>query len=106
MKRILNSTRDRILSTAEQLFAESGIAATSMRSITSVARVNLAAVNYHFGSKEALEKTSAGVLLTDKSVFVQTLGIIFLKLTNISIPHKMYSNKEKAIQWLNTYIDP
>ena len=54
MKRILNSTRDRILSTAEQLFAESGIAATSMRSITSVARVNLAAVNYHFGSKEAL----------------------------------------------------
>jgi len=54
MKRILNSTRDRILSTAEQLFAESGIAATSMRSITSMARVNLAAVNYHFGSKEAL----------------------------------------------------
>lgn len=54
MKRILNSTRDRILSTAEQLFAESGIAATSMRSITSVARVNLAAVNYHFGSKDAL----------------------------------------------------
>lgn len=54
MKRILNSTRDRILATAETLFAESGIAATSMRSITSMARVNLAAVNYHFGSKEAL----------------------------------------------------
>ncbi len=54
MKRILNSTRERILSTAEQLFAESGIAATSMRSITAMARVNLAAVNYHFGSKEAL----------------------------------------------------
>lgn len=54
MKRIINSTRDRILSTAETLFAESGIAATSMRSITSMARVNLAAVNYHFGSKEAL----------------------------------------------------
>ncbi|MBT8141518.1 MAG: TetR/AcrR family transcriptional regulator [Gammaproteobacteria bacterium] len=54
MKRILNSTRERILSTAEQLFAESGIAATSMRSITAMARVNLAAVNYHFGSKDAL----------------------------------------------------
>jgi AcrR family transcriptional regulator len=54
MKPMLSSTRERILSTAEQLFAEGGVATTSLRSITSLARVNLAAVNYHFGSKEAL----------------------------------------------------
>lgn len=54
MKRIINSTRERILTSAEELFAQSGIAATSMRAITAMARVNLAAVNYHFGSKEAL----------------------------------------------------
>ena len=54
MKRIINSTRERILTSAEELFAQSGIAATSMRAITALARVNLAAVNYHFGSKEAL----------------------------------------------------
>jgi AcrR family transcriptional regulator len=47
-------TRERILSTAEALFMESGYAGTSLRMITARAKVNLAAVNYHFGSKEAL----------------------------------------------------
>lgn len=47
-------TKDRILSAAEALFMEQGYAATSLRSITAKAKVNLAAVNYHFGSKEAL----------------------------------------------------
>lgn len=49
-----HSTIDRILDTAEQLFAEKGFTETSLRMITSRAGVNLAAVNYHFGSKEAL----------------------------------------------------
>ncbi len=44
----------RILDTAEALFAEKGFAETSLRTITSRAKVNLAAVNYHFGSKKAL----------------------------------------------------
>lgn len=48
------ATRDRILDAAERLFAENGFAATSHRQITAAARVNLAAVNYHFGSKEEL----------------------------------------------------
>ncbi|AUL17895.1 TetR/AcrR family transcriptional regulator [Bordetella bronchiseptica] len=48
------STREIILETAEQLFAQQGHDGTSMRQITSAAGVNLAAVNYHFGSKEAL----------------------------------------------------
>ncbi|MDN6297374.1 MAG: TetR family transcriptional regulator [Halomonas sp.] len=47
-------TMTRILDTAEVLFAERGFAETSLRNITSKARVNLAAVNYHFGSKKAL----------------------------------------------------
>lgn len=49
-------TRERVLDTAERLFSENGFAATSLRSITAEAGVNLAAVNYHFGSKEALVK--------------------------------------------------
>lgn len=48
------STKDRILAAAEELFAEAGIAATSLRQITGRAGVNLAAVNYHFGSRDAL----------------------------------------------------
>ncbi|MGH8678946.1 MAG: TetR/AcrR family transcriptional regulator [Burkholderiales bacterium] len=47
-------TKDRILAAAEALFMERGYASTSMREITAKAKVNLAAVNYHFGSKEAL----------------------------------------------------
>jgi AcrR family transcriptional regulator len=47
-------TKTRILDTAEQLFADNGFTATSLRTITTEAGVNLAAVNYHFGSKEAL----------------------------------------------------
>ncbi len=47
-------TRDQILDTAERLFAEFGIDGVSIRAITAEARVNLAAIHYHFGSKEAL----------------------------------------------------
>ncbi|GHE22743.1 TetR/AcrR family transcriptional regulator [Halomonas urumqiensis] len=47
-------TVTRILDTAEVLFAERGFAETSLRNITGKARVNLAAVNYHFGSKKSL----------------------------------------------------
>lgn len=47
-------TRERILDVAERLFMEYGYEGTSMRQITGEAGVNLAAVNYHFGSKEAL----------------------------------------------------
>lgn len=47
-------TRDRILDAAERLFAAHGFDGTSLRQITEAAEVNLAAVNYHFGSKEEL----------------------------------------------------
>ncbi|MGB3392012.1 MAG: TetR family transcriptional regulator [Stenotrophomonas sp.] len=48
------STKDRILGAAEELFAQYGFAGTSLRQVTSHADVNIAAVNYHFGSKENL----------------------------------------------------
>ncbi len=48
------NTRERILDTAERLFAERGFDGTSLRAITSAADVNLAAVNYHFRSKNDL----------------------------------------------------
>ncbi|MEO8779624.1 MAG: TetR/AcrR family transcriptional regulator [Rhodanobacter sp.] len=48
------STRDRILGAAEALFARRGFDGASLRQLTAAAGVNLAAVNYHFGSKEKL----------------------------------------------------
>ena len=49
-----SATPARILDAAEQLFIELGYAATSLRAIANQAGVNLAATNYHFGSKEGL----------------------------------------------------
>ena len=51
---IETDTRKLILDAAERLFMEQGYEATSTRMVTAAAKVNLAAVNYHFGSKEGL----------------------------------------------------
>ena len=48
------TTRARILLSAEALFAERGFEVVSLREITGAAGVNVAAVNYHFGSKDKL----------------------------------------------------
>src|SRR5579871_2566826 len=50
----MTDTKERILNTAEKLFAEQGYSGTSLRSVIAEAGVNLAAVHYHFRSKEAL----------------------------------------------------
>lgn len=47
-------TRERLIQAAERLFLEHGFDGTSLRLITSKAGVNVGAVNYHFGGKEAL----------------------------------------------------
>ena len=50
----LSDTRNRILDAAETLIAENGFRNVSLRQITGAAEVNIAAVNYHFGSREGL----------------------------------------------------
>jgi len=50
-------TKSQILDTAERLFAQKGFDAVSLRNIVTVAKVNLAAVHYHFGSKQSLLHT-------------------------------------------------
>ncbi|MFG3259798.1 TetR/AcrR family transcriptional regulator [Streptomyces sp. NPDC048172] len=48
------ATRERLLDAAEALFAERGFTGTSLRAATERAGANVAAVNYHFRSKEGL----------------------------------------------------
>ncbi len=50
----MSQTRLKILDAAERLFGEEGYTAASLRQITAAAGVNLAAIHYHFGSKEEL----------------------------------------------------
>lgn len=61
-KREEASTRDRILAAAERLFSHQGLERATIRGIAAEAGVNIAAVNYHFGSKEALERETFRVL--------------------------------------------
>lgn len=50
----VESTQVRLLDSAERLIGERGVDAVSLRAINSEARSNVAAVHYHYGSKEAL----------------------------------------------------
>ena len=47
----VSDTYERLLETAERMFAEQGYGAVSARAITVAAGANIAAVHYHFGSK-------------------------------------------------------
>jgi AcrR family transcriptional regulator len=49
-----NDTKTRLLNVAERMFADRGFSGVSLRQLTAAAGANLAAVNYHFGSKEGL----------------------------------------------------
>ncbi len=49
------STHDQLLATAGQLFAEHGFKGTSIKMIAEASSQNIAAVNYHFGSKQNLQ---------------------------------------------------
>ena len=48
------ATRQRLLEAAEELFSEHGFDRVSVRDVTEKAGANVAAVNYHFGSREGL----------------------------------------------------
>jgi AcrR family transcriptional regulator len=54
MTEIRPNTRERILDAAERLFADHGFEGAGIRAIVNAAQVNLAAIHYHFRSKEAL----------------------------------------------------
>lgn len=72
-------TKDKIIIAAEKLFSEHGFEQTSLRQITSEAEVNLASVNYHFGSKKALIQA---VMARYQSVFMPALAEQLHQLQN------------------------
>jgi AcrR family transcriptional regulator len=98
-------TVQRILDAAEALFSEKGFAETSLRNITTKAGVNLAAVNYHFGSKKSLIQAIFARYLTPFSEqFSDQLNIIekqqntpeqLLKLLIITLNKSGLENPEK-----------
>jgi AcrR family transcriptional regulator len=71
----MNHTAQELIDVATALFAEHGYDATSIRAITDVAGVNLGAVTYHFGSKDALyEQVFGSVMEPVRQHMVQEVG--------------------------------
>jgi AcrR family transcriptional regulator len=70
----MNETKKKILDTAERLFGEQGYSETSLRRIISEAGVNLAAIHYHFGSKQDL--LDAVILRKAGPLNEQRLGLL------------------------------
>ena len=54
MRAAKKTTKSLILEATERLVAEHGFESVRLRDITTGAGVNVAAVNYHFGSKDKL----------------------------------------------------
>lgn len=71
----LNSeTKERIISSATKLFSKNGFDGTSVRDIAAHAKVNLAAINYHFANKENLYKEVLRFGLIHFSEQIEKLG--------------------------------
>jgi AcrR family transcriptional regulator len=92
------NTQDRIIEAAERLFADSGFSGTSLRQLTSLAEVNLAAVNYHFGSKENLIN----------EVFRRRLDILHgMRLQQLDALQETYAGQTPPLrQVLKAFINP
>ena len=101
------TTKDKILNAAEMLFANAGFAETSMRDITAKASVNLASVNYHFGSKKSLHEVNYD--FNGKSALILGAGgvvpsiIQALKYLEVLNIHISTSTKENALKITTQY---
>jgi AcrR family transcriptional regulator len=68
-------TRQRVIGTSLRLFAEHGFKGVSVRDISAAAEVNVAAIRYHFGSKQGLYRTIFETVLDeDEGRFAEQMG--------------------------------
>jgi AcrR family transcriptional regulator len=96
MTRPSEVTRERIMKAAERLFAEAGYDGTSIRAIVAKAKVNQAAINYHFEGKDGLYR--------------EVLRLAFRALTEHQLEHaqelKSMSREEALMQFVRRQLQP
>ena len=88
-------TKERLLVVAGELFADRGFDSVSLRMITDRANVNLASVNYHFGSKEEL----IGAVVDDIVRPVNERRLSLLSLID-------YTTQDPIRKIIHAFIDP
>ncbi|MCL9782735.1 TetR/AcrR family transcriptional regulator [Vibrio sp. S4M6] len=94
-------TKEKILDAAECLFAEHGFNNTSLRTITSKAGVNLAAVNYHFGDKKTLVRAVLDRYLEAFMPAVQQ-SLLSLKDKSEVLMEEVFESLREPLQNLDT----
>ncbi|MCZ4339808.1 TetR/AcrR family transcriptional regulator [Shewanella colwelliana] len=97
-----SDTKTRILDAAEKLFAERGFSETSLRLITSKAEVNLASVNYHFGSKKELIRAVLARYL-DRFMPAASDELVQLKASSEPSLNEIFSSLVKPLLELNKF---
>ncbi|GAA6205419.1 TetR family transcriptional regulator [Thalassotalea sp. SU-HH00458] len=97
------STKNKILDAAESLFADKGFNGTSLREITSLAEVNLAAVNYHFGSKKELIKAVMSRYMNELSPNLQASLLVICQQDTKPTLHEVFSAFIEPLLSLNVF---
>jgi AcrR family transcriptional regulator len=97
------STKNKILDAAESLFADKGFNGTSLREITSLAEVNLAAVNYHFGSKKELIKAVMSRYMNELSPNLQASLLVICQQENKPTLNEVFSAFIDPLLSLNVF---
>lgn len=97
------TTKNKILDAAEHLFAIHGFNGTSLREITSQAEVNLAAVNYHFGSKKELIKAVMSRYMNELSPRLEAALQEVCEAEKKPTLEDVFSAFVEPLLWLNEY---
>ncbi|MEW6994500.1 TetR/AcrR family transcriptional regulator [Colwelliaceae bacterium MEBiC 14330] len=97
------STKNKILDAADVLFADKGFNGTSLREITSQANVNLAAVNYHFGSKKELIKAVMSRYMDELSPHLELALSAICEAENKPSLHEVFSAFIEPLLNLNQF---
>lgn len=97
------STKNKILDAADVLFADKGFNGTSLREITSQANVNLAAVNYHFGSKKELIKAVMSRYMDELSPQLESALILICEAEVNPTLHGVFSAFIEPLLNLNQF---
>lgn len=97
------STKNKILDAADVLFADKGFNGTSLREITSQANVNLAAVNYHFGSKKELIKAVMSRYMDELSPQLESALLMLCDNTTKPSLHDVFSAFIEPLLNLNAF---
>ncbi len=97
------STKNKILDAAESLFADKGFNGTSLREITGLASVNLAAVNYHFGSKKELIKAVMSRYMNELSPRLESALLLLCESSSKPSLHEVFSAFVEPLLHLNEF---